>query len=95
LRSIGFPLEWKAKLFSPVGCRSCRNTGFSGRLAIMEICMMTEALQAKINDRAPILDLRAQAAKDGMVPMRYYGFRKAAEGVTTIEEVMTVTAASE
>lgn len=95
LRSIGFPLEWKDKLWKPVGCRSCRNTGFTGRLAIMEICQMTEALQDKINNRANTIELKAQALKDGMVPMRQYGFRKAAEGVTTLEEVMTVTAATE
>jgi len=95
LRTIGFPLEWKNKLFKPVGCRACRNTGFTGRLAIMEICLMTEALQEKINVRANTIELKAQAIKDGMVPMRQYGFRKASEGVTTIEEVMTVTAATE
>ncbi|WP_395744595.1 GspE/PulE family protein [Prosthecobacter sp.] len=95
LRTIGFPLEWKSKLFKPAGCRACRNTGFTGRLAIMEICLMTEALQEKINVRANTIELKAQAIKDGMVPMRQYGFRKAAEGVTTIEEVMTVTAATE
>ena len=95
LRTIGFPLEWKSKLFKPAGCRACRNTGFTGRLAIMEICLMTEALQDKINNRANTMELKAQALKDGMVPMRQYGFRKASEGVTTIEEVMTVTAATE
>lgn len=95
LRAIGFPVEWKSKLFSPVGCRSCRGTGFSGRLAIMEICMMTEKLQEKINLRVTAMELKAQAQADGMVPMRQYGFRKASEGITTLEEVMTVTAASE
>jgi len=95
LKNIGFPLEWKGKLFKPGGCRACRNTGFTGRLAIMEICQMTEALQDKINQRANSIELKAQALKDGMVPMRQYGFRKASEGVTTLEEVMTVTAATE
>jgi len=95
LKAIGFPMEWKSKLFRPVGCRSCRGTGFSGRLAIMEICMMTEKLQEKINLRATAMELKAQALADGMVPMRHYGFRKASEGITTLEEVMTVTAASE
>ena len=95
LRGCGFPLEWKDKLFNAVGCRSCRNTGFTGRLAIMEICTMSEALQEKINARATSMELKAQALKDGMVPMRFYGFRKASQGVTTLQEVLTVTAASE
>jgi general secretion pathway protein E len=37
----------RRKLFKPVGCRSCRNTGFTGRLAIMEICLMTEASRTR------------------------------------------------
>jgi general secretion pathway protein E/type IV pilus assembly protein PilB len=61
----------------------------------MEICQMTEALQDKINQRANAIELKTQALKDGMVPMRQYGFSKAGEGITTLEEVLTVTAASE
>jgi general secretion pathway protein E len=95
LSAIGFPLEWRDKLCRPVGCRSCRGTGFSGRLAIMEICLMTEKLQEKINNRATAMEFKAQALTDGMIPMRHYGFRKASEGITTLEEVLTVTAASE
>jgi len=94
LRSIGFPLDKRAGLSKPVGCRNCRNTGFMGRLAIMEICMMTPPLAEKINAHAPVSEMKAQALRDGMVPMRQYGLRKAAEGVTTLEEVLTVTAAN-
>jgi general secretion pathway protein E/type IV pilus assembly protein PilB len=95
LNSIGFPLEWKSTLSKPVGCRNCRNTGFLGRMAIMEICMMTEKLQVKVNDRATIADLKTQALEDGMIPMRYYGYRKAFEGRTTLDEVLTVTSSGD
>jgi general secretion pathway protein E/type IV pilus assembly protein PilB len=95
LRSIGVPLSEKHHLRSPVGCRQCRNTGFLGRLAIMEICQMTPVLAQKINDRANVAELKAQALSDGMVPMRQYGIAKALAGITTLQEVMTVTAASE
>ena len=95
LRSVGFPLEWKSGLSKPVGCRNCRNTGFIGRMAIMEICQMTEKLQELINNRATIAEFRAQALADGMIPMRQYGYRKAGEGRTTLDEVITVTSASE
>lgn len=95
LRSVGFPVEQKAGLCAPVGCRSCRNTGFMGRLAIMEICNMSPVLAEKINAHAPVAELKAQALKDGMIPMRQYGMVKAAQGITTLEEVLTVTAANE
>jgi general secretion pathway protein E/type IV pilus assembly protein PilB len=61
----------------------------------MEICLMSDKLQEKINSRATAMEFKAQALADGMIPMRYYGFRKASEGITTLEEVLTVTAASE
>jgi general secretion pathway protein E/type IV pilus assembly protein PilB len=95
LKSVGFPLNQQAGLSKPVGCRNCRNTGFMGRLAIMEICMMSAPLAEKINAHANVAELKAQALADGMIPMRQYGLRKAAEGVTTLEEVLTVTAANE
>ena len=95
LSGIGFPLEHIDKLKRPEGCRQCRGTGFSGRLAIMEICLMTVPLAEKINARAPMADIKSQAAADGMIPMRQYGFQKAIQGVTTVEEVMLVTASSD
>jgi general secretion pathway protein E/type IV pilus assembly protein PilB len=56
---------------------------------------MSDKLQEKINSRATAMEFKAQALADGMIPMRHYGFRKASEGITTLEEVLTVTAASE
>jgi general secretion pathway protein E/type IV pilus assembly protein PilB len=95
LAGIGFPLDQIDKLKRPEGCRQCRGTGFSGRLAIMEICLMTTALAEKINSRAAMAEIKTQAFVDGMVPMRQYGFQKAIQGVTTVEEVMLVTASSD
>lgn len=95
LKGIGFPLEHADKLKRPEGCRQCRNTGFMGRLAIMEICQMTSTLAEMINSRGAMADMKVQALKDGMVPMRYYGFQKVIQGITTLEEVMTVTASSD
>ncbi len=95
LRSIGCPEEYAPQLRKSEGCRQCRNTGFQGRLAIMEIVLMTSALSEKINQKASMPEIKAQALKDGLIPMRQYGFEKAAQGITTIEEVMTVTASSD
>ncbi|MEZ0385427.1 MAG: GspE/PulE family protein, partial [Verrucomicrobium sp.] len=95
LEAIGFPLAEADKLRRPEGCRQCRGTGYQGRLAIMEIAEVTNQMGEKINHRAAFADLKAQALKDGMVPMRQYGFLKAIQGVTTVEEVMNVTASSD
>lgn len=93
LRSIGFPHEYEGKIMRAVGCESCRHSGYEGRLAIMEICMVTPRLQELITQRKTAADLRPAAEKEGMRPLRKYGFDKVAAGVTTIEEVMRVTTA--
>lgn len=91
LEKIGFPLELKGTIRQPVGCDQCRQSGYAGRLAIMEICPMTSELQELIQKRATGRDFSAQAIKDGMVPLRLDGWQKVAQGVTSIEEVVRVT----
>ncbi|KAB2643046.1 MAG: type II/IV secretion system protein [Verrucomicrobia bacterium] len=91
LKKIGFPLELKAGIRQPVGCDQCRQTGYAGRLAIMEICPMTSDLQELIQKRATGKDFMAQAIQDGMVPLRLDGWQKVAQGVTSVEEVVRVT----
>ena len=91
LLKIGFPLEFKGSIRQPVGCDQCRQSGYSGRLAIMEICPMTSDLQELIQKRATGKEFAAQAAKDGMVPLRLDGWKKVAQGITSVEEVVRVT----
>ncbi len=91
LRSIGFPAEYEEKIFRAVGCEACRNSGYEGRLAIMEICMVTPTLQEMITQRKTAAQLRPAAEAEGMRPLRKNGFDKVAAGITTIEEVMRVT----
>ena len=95
LKAIGFPLEWADKLRRPEGCRQCRGSGYQGRMAIMEICEMNSVMQEACNQRRPITELKALSLQQGLIPMRQYGFARAAKGFTTVEEVMTVTASSD
>lgn len=92
LDRIGFPRDLAAGLRQPVGCQHCRNSGYAGRLAIMEICMMTPALQELLQKRATGTELADQAVRDGMIPLRQDGWRKASMGLTSVEEVLRVTA---
>ncbi|MGV3663085.1 MAG: GspE/PulE family protein [Prosthecobacter sp.] len=95
LKSISFPWHVPGQIMRAVGCESCRGSGFQGRLSIYEVCLVTHALQHLINSRAHPAEFYKQALKDGYIPMRGYGFQKVLSGETTIEEVMSVTAASE
>ncbi|MBL9115561.1 MAG: type II/IV secretion system protein [Verrucomicrobiaceae bacterium] len=75
------------------GCESCRHTGYRGRMSIYELIRITPTLADLISHRATHQQLLAQAAKDGYRPMREYGIRKILAGLTSIEEVISVTVA--
>lgn len=91
LQELGVPAKITGQAFSPVGCDRCRGTGFSGRLAIYEVVLITDAMQELVAHGAPASKMREQAIRDGYVPMRTYGWHKAMQGETTIEEVISVT----
>ncbi len=94
LTKLGFPEVKKSnQLYRAAkgGCQQCRGTGYSGRVALYEIALMTPAMQALVAQRASEADLQTQARKDGFVPMRDYGLQKALDGITTLEEVARVT----
>ncbi len=93
LRSIGFPLHVPGTIMRANGCEACRGSGYQGRLSIYEIALVTQALQHLINTRAHPSELHKQALRDGFLPMRGYGFQKVLCGETTVEEVLSVTAA--
>jgi general secretion pathway protein E len=93
LREIGFPVEQAAAIHKAVGCEACRNTGYQGRMAIMEICPVTPALQDLISQRKTANILRAKATEEGMLSLRQYGWKQVVAGKTTVEEVLRVTSA--
>ena len=78
-------------LYHSRGCKQCANTGFIGRISIIEMMPMTDSIRTLVMRHATAGELRAQAIKDGMVTMYEDGMRKALRGVTTFEEVLRVT----
>ncbi len=92
LHQLGVELPPGTVARKAVGCRDCRNTGYQGRQAIFEICMVTNSMQEAISERRSTNDLRAIANRDGMITLRRDGWRLVALGRTSIEEVIRVTA---
>jgi type II secretory ATPase GspE/PulE/Tfp pilus assembly ATPase PilB-like protein len=90
-RDLGIPLDIPGMPCATKGCDRCRGTGFSGRLAIYEVILLTPAMQELVAHSAPAPKMREQAFRDGYVPMRTYGWFKVMQGMTTIEEVISVT----
>ncbi|MBC7918453.1 MAG: Flp pilus assembly complex ATPase component TadA [Rhodoferax sp.] len=79
------------KPYKPVGCVECRMTGFSGRMGLYELLTVTEAFKDRVTTAPGIDPLRRQAVTDGMRPLRLAGALRVAEGLTTMEEVLSST----
>jgi general secretion pathway protein E len=88
----GLVAPWKAtrptQLQRPQGCLECRMTGYSGRIGIYEILLMSPELRKLINPETNIAALREQANREGMKPLRISGALKVASGLTTLDEVL-------
>jgi len=86
--SLGEPAHlWKA-----VGCRNCSQTGYRGRLAINEVMRVTEEIERLAVSHASASEIAKVAIAEGMVGLREDGLRKAAAGLTTVQEIVRVTA---
>ncbi len=73
------------------GCERCGNRGYSGRAAIIEVLPVTESIRRLVIKRASASVIKNQAVSEGMKTLRMAGVDKAAEGITTLEEVWRVT----
>ena len=82
-------------IYKSVGCRECRNTGFFGRHAIFEWMDTDEGIRQLILKSASTDQIRAAARKAGMRTLAEDGWRLVAAGITTVEEVLSVTTAKE
>ena len=86
---------WKADapatIKQPQGCIQCRETGFHGRAGIYELLQVTPELKKSIVASADVEELKKQAYRDGMRPLRVSGLTKVAQGVTNFEEILKVT----
>jgi type IV pilus assembly protein PilB len=79
------------KVYRPVGCDQCRNTGYRGRKGIFELMEMNSVLRDMVFRKEPLNKMREQARLSGMITLLEDGIRKVFDGLTTLEEVITLT----
>ncbi len=82
-----------ASIFKGSGCRNCADTGFKGRVALYEVMPLYDALREMVLNGGSTAELKMEAIRAGMTSLRMAGLIKLAEGVTTVDEVLRVTAA--
>ena len=87
----GFERKASLTLYRGKGCKSCKQSGYWGRVGLYELLEMSEELRQLITERAPIPALRKVARETfGMTTLREDGLKKVLEGTTTLEEVNRV-----
>ena len=83
-------LDGNWKPFRAVGCSSCTN-GYKGRVGIYQVMPITEDIQKIILNEGTSMDIAQQAQRDNVRDLRQSGLIKVRSGMTTLEEVISVT----
>lgn len=96
LKGIGFNEEEieTTTFYKAVGCERCFNTGFKGRVAIMEALYFSKEIKRIILESGGEIDeelIKEAAIKNGMLTLRASGRDRIKNGVTTVEEIMAIT----
>lgn len=87
LERMGYEFD---AFYRGVGCRSCRNTGYRGRIGVHELLVINDEMRDVIVTNPNLAALRRMAAAAGMIDLRRDGFRKVREGITTVEEILHI-----
>ena len=74
------------------GCRACGDTGYKGRVALYEVMVLNDQLKDLVLQGATTAEIKSEAIRMGMATLRRSGLNKIAEGVTTVDEILRVTA---
>jgi general secretion pathway protein E len=86
----GWSMPVPQQVFRPVGCLECRNTGFMGRTGIYEMMMLSPHLRALISAQLDLGQFGQAALAEGMRPLRISAADQVANGLTTVQEILTV-----
>ncbi len=86
-----FAGERPVTLYRARGCKACNGSGYHGRIAIIEMLVLSDAIRRLVLQHADSGRLMAAAREEGMLTMYEDGCLKALDGMTTLEEVIRVT----
>lgn len=84
-------LDGPYEIFHSVGCKSCKNKGVVGRLALFEIFEMTTELERIISEGPTEHKILEEANRQGMITLRQDGVLKSLKGLVSVEEVLKET----
>ena len=93
LVSLGFTAEdaKSVQVMKGKGCEKCNNTGYKGRVALVEVLEISEEIRELILSGASSIEIKRKGLEEGMVSLRRSGLQKIKDGMTSIEEVVRET----
>ena len=92
LTEAGIQVGTEVEAYEPLGCGRCNQSGYKGRVGIFSVMSMSERIKEMTVARAPEAEIAATARREGMLTLREDGISKVRAGLTSLEEVLRVTA---
>jgi type IV pilus assembly protein PilB len=92
LAEAGLRAGTELEAYEPLGCARCNNSGYRGRVGIYSVMSMSEGVKELTVSQAPEAEIAALARQEGMLTLREDGLEKVRRGLTSLEEVLRVTA---
>jgi type IV pilus assembly protein PilB len=92
LTEAGLRAATEMEAYEPTGCARCNNSGYKGRVGIYSVMKMSERIKDLAVSQAPESEIAALAREEGMLTLREDGVEKVRNGLTSLEEVLRVTA---
>lgn len=92
-QDLGIPTDFfsNATLYRGRGCDRCKNTGYAGRMAIIEAMTISDEIRKLVINRASSMEIGKTAQAQGMKTLRQVALEKARQGDTTLEQVLVMT----
>jgi type IV pilus assembly protein PilB len=92
LKEAGIPVGGELEGYEPVGCGRCNQSGYRGRVGLYSAMGLSERMKEMVVDQAAESEIAAAAREEGMLTLREDGVLKVRSGMTSLEEVLRVTA---
>jgi type IV pilus assembly protein PilB len=92
LADAGLRAGSEVEAYEPVGCGRCNQSGYKGRVGLYSVMGMSERIKEMVIDLTPEAEIGTLAREEGMLTLREDGLGKVRAGVTSLEEVLRVTA---
>ncbi|MBL7084981.1 MAG: Flp pilus assembly complex ATPase component TadA [Candidatus Omnitrophica bacterium] len=94
-QKIGLKEKKDLTFYKPGACSKCNNLGYKGRIGILEVLKITPKIKELVLQKAPEVQIKSTARREGMRTLRENGLAKVIKGVTSLEEILRVTAPDE